>query len=198
MPHSVINPAVLYWGTPVFLITTTNSDETSNIAPMSSAFWVGNRCILGLGTSSQTTQNLLLTGECVLNLASDDMTDAINGLSHTTGTANIPEYELQRGYRYEKDKWTAAKLTPQASETVRPPRIRECLVQMEATMRGRYDMFGGALLVIEVEVLRTHVEDSLRLQGQANRIDPDAWRPIIMSFQHLANMTRRSLTNMFV
>jgi flavin reductase (DIM6/NTAB) family NADH-FMN oxidoreductase RutF len=185
MPHSIINPAVLYWGTPVVLITTTNPDLTSNIAPMSSAFWVGNRCILGLGTSSQTTQNLLRTGECVLNLASDNMANAINSLSHTTGTPTIPEYKLQRGYRYEKDKWTAAKLTPQESETVHPLRIRECQVQMEAIMRGKYDMFGGALLVIEVEVLRTHVEDNLRLTGHANRIDPDAWRPMIMSFQQL-------------
>jgi hypothetical protein len=56
---------------------------------------------------------------------------------------------------------------------------------MEAAMRGEYDMFGGALLVIEVEVLRTHVEDSLRLPGHANRIDPDAWRPMIRSFQQL-------------
>jgi flavin reductase (DIM6/NTAB) family NADH-FMN oxidoreductase RutF len=80
---------------------------------MSSAFWVGNRCILGLGTSSQTTQNLVRTGEYVLNLASETMADAINRLSHTTGTAKIPEYKIQRGYRYEKDKWTAAQLTPQ-------------------------------------------------------------------------------------
>jgi hypothetical protein len=101
MQHSVINPAVLYWGTPVVLITTTNPDLTSNIAHMSSAFWVGHRCILGLGTCSQTTQNLLRTGECVLNLASDNMADASNSLSHTTGTP-IPEYKLQRGYRNEK------------------------------------------------------------------------------------------------
>ena len=185
MTHSTISPAVLYWGTPVVLITTLNPDGTSNIGPMSSAFWIGNRCILGLGTSSQTTQNLLRTGECVLNLASDDMADAVNGLSHTTGTKSVPEYKLQRGYRYVKDKWAAARLTPQNSTKVAPLRIQDCQVQMEAAFRGTYEMLGGAVQVIEVEVLQTHVDEALRLPGHANRVDPDAWRPMIMSFQHL-------------
>ena len=43
----------------------------------------------------------------------------------------------------------------------------------------------GFTLAIELKVARTHVEDKLRLAGHANRIDPDAWRPMIMSFQHL-------------
>lgn len=33
-----ISPAILYWGTPVCLITTTNPDGTYNIGPMSSVF----------------------------------------------------------------------------------------------------------------------------------------------------------------
>ncbi|KAK5746181.1 hypothetical protein LTR17_000915 [Elasticomyces elasticus] len=185
MTHSTINPAVLYWGTPVVLVTTVNADGSSNIGPMSSAFWIGNRCILGLGTSSQTTQNLLRTKECVLNLPSDDMGDAVNNLAYTTGTKIIPEYKIARGYRYEKDKWTAAKLTPQGSEKVAPPRVQNCPVQMEAAYRGTYEMLGGAVQVIEVEVLQTHVDNTLRLEGHANRVDPDAWRPMIMSFQHL-------------
>ncbi|KAK3649181.1 hypothetical protein LTR56_007021 [Elasticomyces elasticus] len=185
MTHSTINPAVLYWGTPVVLVTTVNPDGSSNIGPMSSAFWIGNRCILGLGTSSQTTQNLLRTKECVLNLPSDDMGDAVNNLAYTTGTEIIPEYKIARGYRYEKDKWTAAQLTPQGSEKVAPPRVQNCPVQMEAAYRGTYEMLGGAVQVIEVEVLQTHVDNTLRLEGYANRVDPDAWRPMIMSFQHL-------------
>lgn len=58
MPHSEINPAIYYWGTPVVLITTTNEDGTHNIAPMSSAWWLGTRCMLGLSGESQTTINL--------------------------------------------------------------------------------------------------------------------------------------------
>jgi hypothetical protein len=36
-----------------------------NLAPMSSAWWLGYRCVLGLANGSRTTQNLQRTGECV-------------------------------------------------------------------------------------------------------------------------------------
>jgi flavin reductase (DIM6/NTAB) family NADH-FMN oxidoreductase RutF len=38
-----IEPAILYFGTPVDLIGTTNDDNSRNLAPMSSAWWVGWR-----------------------------------------------------------------------------------------------------------------------------------------------------------
>jgi len=46
---AIINPAIFYWGTPVVLISTENLDGSFNLAPMSSAWWLGNRCMLGLG-----------------------------------------------------------------------------------------------------------------------------------------------------
>src|ERR1700739_932404 len=87
--HQIISPAIFYWGTPVVLITTENEDGTSNIAPMSSAWWLGNRCMLGLGAISQTTINLIRTKQCVLNLASDNMAGAVNALARTTGSKEM-------------------------------------------------------------------------------------------------------------
>ena len=46
--HKIIEPGILYFGTPVVLISTINEDGTYNLAPMSSAFWLGWRCMLGL------------------------------------------------------------------------------------------------------------------------------------------------------
>jgi flavin reductase (DIM6/NTAB) family NADH-FMN oxidoreductase RutF len=66
--HARIEPGILYFGTPVVLISTLNEDGSPNLAPMSSAFWLGWRAMLGLGGRSKTTQNMLRTGECVLNL----------------------------------------------------------------------------------------------------------------------------------
>lgn len=37
----VIQPKMLYFGTPVVLISTLNEDGSPNIAPMSSAWWQG-------------------------------------------------------------------------------------------------------------------------------------------------------------
>jgi flavin reductase (DIM6/NTAB) family NADH-FMN oxidoreductase RutF len=56
--HVVCEPAILYLGTPVVLISTLNEDGSPNLAPMSSAFWLGWRCMLGLASSSQTSINL--------------------------------------------------------------------------------------------------------------------------------------------
>lgn len=60
--HIVSEPPILYLGTPVVLISTVNEDGSFNLAPMSSAFWLGWRCILGLATVSKTPQNMIQTG----------------------------------------------------------------------------------------------------------------------------------------
>ena len=68
--HDVIDPAILYFGTPVVLLSTVSAEGAVNLMPMSSAFWLGHTGVLGMGTRSQTYRNLADTGECVLNLPS--------------------------------------------------------------------------------------------------------------------------------
>ena len=122
------------------------------------------------------------------------MGDAVNALARTTGTETIPPFKQGLGYRYVKDKFGAARLTPQAAELVRPVRIRECPVQMEAELVGVHEMGGGLGLAMEVKILRTHVEDELRLAGYENRMDPDKWHPMVMSFQHLYGLAPTKVT----
>ena len=83
----IIEPAIFYFGTPVVLIGSSNEDGSFNLAPMSSAWWVGWRCMLGLASNSKTTENMICTGECVLNLPSADLVDAVNRLARTTGSS---------------------------------------------------------------------------------------------------------------
>lgn len=154
--------------------------------------------MLGLGAISQTTINLLRTKQCVLNLASDSMADAVNALARTTGSAEILTAQPDEGYRYFKrmngyvyvhDKFGHAKLTPLKSELVRPARIMECPAQMEAELVGVYEMMQDSdakgFIALEVKVLRTHVHEDIGMEGWKNRIDPNKWRPMIMSFQEL-------------
>jgi flavin reductase (DIM6/NTAB) family NADH-FMN oxidoreductase RutF len=42
--HIASEPSILYFGTPVVLISTVNEDGSHNLAPMSSVFWLGWRC----------------------------------------------------------------------------------------------------------------------------------------------------------
>ena len=132
--HIKSEPPILYFGTPVVLISTLNEDETYNLSPMSSAFWLGWRCMLGLSSHSKTPQNMIRTGECVLNLPSVNEVAAVNCLALTTGSNPVPEFKVRKGYRHESDKFGISGLTPVASETVAPPRVRECPIQLEATV----------------------------------------------------------------
>src|SRR5436190_5844658 len=132
--HTTTNPAILYFGTPVVLISTVNEDGSFNVAPMSSAWWLGWRCMLGLSAASKTPQNMARTGECVLNLPSADQVDAVDRLARTTGSDPVPPAKRRRGYRHVKEKFGHAGLTPLCADTVAAPRVEECPVQLEATV----------------------------------------------------------------
>ncbi|GJN82350.1 hypothetical protein PLIIFM63780_005890 [Purpureocillium lilacinum] len=193
--HSVISPAILYWGTPVVLVSSENEDGTHNLCAISSAFWLGHRCVLGFGAGSKTPQNILRTGQCVVCLPNDSMVAPVNALASTTGSEHPSPSKLARGYRFVKDKWSCADLTPQPADLVRPARVRECPVQMECELACGHPLMEdvpdrrGVLVAIELQVLRVHVHDKLRMEGHANRIDPDKWRPMIMSFQELYGLS---------
>ncbi|KIW89087.1 uncharacterized protein Z519_10572 [Cladophialophora bantiana CBS 173.52] len=105
MAHDEISPAILYWGTPVVLISTMNPDGSANIGPMSLAWWLGHGCMVGLDASSQTTQNMLRTKQCVLNLASDSMAASVNALARPIGTDSARASKQDRGYQFVKDKF---------------------------------------------------------------------------------------------
>lgn len=186
--HTTIEPAILYFGTPVVLVSSLNEDGSPNVAPMSSAWWLGWSCLLGFGARSQTPANLLRTGECVLNLPSVDQVAAVDRLARLTGSNPVPPHKVAMGYRYEPDKLGVAGLTAEASQIVAPPRIRECPVQLEAVLEAPHPIAAsdpdrqGKLIALEVKIVRVHIEERLLLAGYRDRIDPDAWRPLIMSF----------------
>ena len=187
--HKRCEPEILYFGTPVVLISTCNEDGSFNIAPVSSIFWLGWRCIAGISAISKTTENIRRNGDCVLNLPSVHEASAVNRLALTTGTRQIPEGKKIKCYRYVKDKFSLAHLTPVSSETIRSPRIWECPVQMEAVLEAchgiaeRDQQQRGKILTMEFRIQRVYVEESILKHGYKNHADPDKWRPLIMSFQ---------------
>jgi flavin reductase (DIM6/NTAB) family NADH-FMN oxidoreductase RutF len=187
--HVKIEPAILYLGTPVVLISTVNEDGSYNLAPMSSAFWLGWRGILGLAANSKTPQNMRRTRECVLNLPSADQVAAVNRLALTTGSDPMPEIKQKRGYRHVKDKFGIAGLTAVESETIQAPRVRECPVQLEAVVEASHGVadddtkLRGRVVTFEVRVQRVHAHEAILMRDKPDHIDPDKWRPLIMSFQ---------------
>jgi flavin reductase (DIM6/NTAB) family NADH-FMN oxidoreductase RutF len=181
-----IEPTILCFGTPVAIISTLNADGSPNLAPMSSVWWLGWSCMLDLGSMGQTSDNLARTREWVINLPSADLVSGVDRLALTTGKDPVPERKQRRGYHCERDKFGTARWTPMSAETVGPPRIRECPVQMEGVVHDHCP-FGNntAATAFEVHITRLHVEESLLMPGTDTarpHIDPTRWRPLIMSF----------------
>jgi flavin reductase (DIM6/NTAB) family NADH-FMN oxidoreductase RutF len=187
--HKRSEPEILYFGTPVVLISTCNEDGSFNIAPVSSIFWLGWRCVIGISALSKTTENIRRNRECVLNLPSVNEVSAVNRLALTTGSRLVPEGKKHKGYIYVGDKFSKACLTPQSSDTVSAPRIRECPVQMEARLESIHGIAEnnpkekGKILMMEFIIQRVYLEESIIMDGYNNRVDPDKWKPLIMSFQ---------------
>ena len=184
--HRTIQPTILYFGTPVALISSLNEDGSANLAPMSSAWWLGWSCMLGLGAMGQTSANLQRMRECVINLPSVDEVGAVDRLAMTTGRNPVPEKKLEWGYRYEANKFDLAEFTSMPSEGVAPPRVRECPIQMEGIVHD-VRPFGKNVSAncFEVHIVKLHVDESLLVAGSdpaRPHIDPLEWRPLIMSF----------------
>lgn len=195
--HRPIDPAILYFGTPVVLVSTRNEDGSPNLAPISSAWWLGRSAVLGFGTRSHTPANLLRTGECVLNLPSVDQVEFVDRLARTTGSDPVPPHKQAMGYRHVRDKFATAGLTPLDADVVAPPRVAECPVHLEARLVAHHPLAvtdpqrRGALAALEVEIVRVHVNDAIRLDGHADRINPDRWRPLIMNFGQFYGLGER-------
>ncbi len=187
--HIKSHPSILYFGTPVVLINTKNPNGGDNLAPMSSIFWLGWRCMIGLGAASQTAQNLRRTKQCVLNLPSASQVEAVNLLAKTTGAYPVPDSKILKGYGYVENKFNLAGLSKEISETVDAYRVKECPVQMEAVVKECHGIADedeqqqGRIITFELKITRVYLAETIILDGHPNRVDPDKWKPLIMSFQ---------------
>ena len=140
--------------------------------------------MLGLGQMGQTSDNLIRRRDCVINLPSEDLVTHVDRLALTTGKNPVPERKRQWGYRYERDKFGIAGFTPVESQSVAPPRVLECPIQMEGIVHD-FRPFGKNVNanVFEVHIVKLHVDENLLLaNGPRPHIDPVRWRPLIMNF----------------
>jgi flavin reductase (DIM6/NTAB) family NADH-FMN oxidoreductase RutF len=180
--HRDVGLKVLYFGTPVVLIGTRNPNGTANLAPMSSAWWLGEQCMLGMNSGSQTTRNLLRERECTLNLPSADLAAAVDRLALLSGAQELTPHKIEKGYEYEPDKFGTAGLTPQAAAAVAAPVVAECPIQLECELVSAVPFDDDNRATAHtVRVLRAHVHEDLIVPGTAH-IDPLRWNPLIMKF----------------
>ena len=179
--HRVVRPPILYAGTPVILLSSLNADGSANLAPASSYWALGQMLALGLETDGQTLANLQARPQLTVSFPSPPLWPAVERIADLTGRADIPSAKAGR-YTHHADKFGAAGLTPQASDLVGPPRVAECLLQLEAEVRRITPGVTGDYAIAEAEVVRVHADR--RIVADGDHIDPLAWQPIVYSFRH--------------
>ena len=186
----VIRPRILYYGTPVVLVTTRNGDGTANISPMSSSWALGDHVVLGMLATGQGLENLSRERECVINVPGPAMWRQVEALAPTTGRADVPEFKRAVGYRFEPHKFAAAGLTEVPSETVRASRIAECPLQLEAQVRALHEtpLEGTetgprSFTIVDTQVTRVHAHPRIVLPG-TDHVDTAEWSPLLYVFRH--------------
>lgn len=158
---------------PIGWISTVDLDGQYNLAPYSffnavcpnppTVLFCPNIRSADHGTKD-TLHNVRATGEFVVNIVSQALAEAMNLTS-----AEFPP---------EVDEFEYAKLTPIASQVVKPPRVAESLIHFECRVMQIIDINsgpGGGSVVIG-EVVHVHVDD--RVLIGTDKIDLDVLQPI--------------------
>jgi flavin reductase (DIM6/NTAB) family NADH-FMN oxidoreductase RutF len=196
-----IEPKILYFGTPIAIVSSLNEDGTTNLSPISSFWALGWTMTLGVLNDAKMAENLGRHKECVLNLPAPSMWKTVEKLAPLTGKDPVSQ-EKARQFRTEKDKFAAAGLSRLDSELVRPARVRECPMQMEARVLSMHELggskvaeLGGGLAAI-VEILRVHAAEEFLIEG-SDHVDPDKWSPLVYNFRHYYNLSDEELGKTF-
>lgn len=187
-PSIRVSPSILYFGTPVALISTVNHLGEANISPMSSVWALGDRLVLGLSKDGQGCENFLRSAEAVVNMPGPELHAAIEKLAPTTGRDPVPERKRAIGYRHERDKFALASLTAVPSCKVAAPRIAECALQIEVRLLAAHrativNEADPGFRLLEAHVLQVHAHERIVVPG-TQHISTDTWSPLLYVFRH--------------
>lgn len=180
--HRVIEPSVLYVGTPAYLVATLNPDGTPNLAPASSHFALGRTVVLGLEEGGQSLDNVRRLGELTVNFPEASQWQHVERLAGVTGRDPVPA-EKAGAYVFEPRKFERAGLTPVGSELVGVPRVAEAPLQLEARVMRVTPAVTGEFGIVEAEVVRVHAAAEITVAG-TDHLDPAAWHPLIYAYRH--------------
>jgi flavin reductase (DIM6/NTAB) family NADH-FMN oxidoreductase RutF len=160
---SVVVPRPIAW------VSTQDAQGARNLAPFSFfnlvgytppmvMFSVGSRA----GEQKDTLRNIEALGEMVIHLPDEQLATAMNATSGEY-TAGVDEFDV-------------AGLEAVPSVMVRPPRVAQAPIALEARLVQVVTVPATGYTIVLAEVVYLHIRDGLlRSNGL---IDAEAWRPI--------------------
>jgi flavin reductase (DIM6/NTAB) family NADH-FMN oxidoreductase RutF len=172
---------------PIAFVSSISSDGIRNLAPFS-FFTVASAdppiiCFVPIvrtadGMQKDTLRNIKATGEFVVNIVSEDFAAQMNSCS-----ADFPP---------DVDEFVESGLTPEPSDLVAPPRVKESKVSMECKLFRILEVsanpLGGSMVL--GRIVRFRIQDEV-LDGY--RIDPD----LLKAFGRLGGATYARTTDRF-
>jgi flavin reductase (DIM6/NTAB) family NADH-FMN oxidoreductase RutF len=136
---------------PVVLVTSAHAGERDVMVMGWHTVMEFSPSLIGCVISSANHSHGLIraSGECVINLPTSSQLEAVLGVGSTTGA--------------EIDKFAAFGLTPDESQLVAAPSIRECHAQFECRLHDdslveRYDFFIWEVVAARAAARPTHPE----------------------------------------
>ena len=115
--------------------------------------------------NKDTLNNVLATKQFVVNMATEDLVEAMN-----TTSAELPP---------DGDEFAYAGLTPAPSVIVKAPRVLESPINFECELVHHYSLEGhtnGGATIMIGRIVMFHVDDSVLMPGF--KINPDTYRPV--------------------
>lgn len=157
---------------PIGWISTVDENGVPNLAPFSFFNAVGEdpphvifSTVRPDNTNKDTLNNVLSTRQFVVNMATEQLVEAVN----TTSAALPPDV----------NEFDYAGLTPVPSILVKAPRVKESPIHFECELVHHYTLeghkHGGATIMIG-KIVMFHMDDSVMLDDY--KINQDAYRPV--------------------
>ncbi len=157
---------------PIGWISSVSPEGIPNLAPFSYFNIVGDdpphvmfSTVRTHGASKDTLNNVMATGEFVVNLVTMDIVEAMNTTAQMV-EPQVSEFDL-------------AGLTPITSEVVKPFRVEESPVHFECKLVHHYELQGhqkGGAVMMVGQIVKFHFADGLL--DDKFHIDMEKYRPV--------------------
>lgn len=157
---------------PIGWISTVNEEGAPNLAPFSFFNAVGEdpphvmfSTVRSGNTNKDTLNNVLATKQFVVNMATEELMEAMNATS-----VNLPP---------GGDEFAYAGLTAVPSVKVKPPRVAESPIHFECELVHHYSLEGhkdGGATIMIGRIVMFHINDDVLLDDF--KIDREKYRPI--------------------
>ena len=157
---------------PIGWISSISKDGIPNLAPFSFFNAVGEdpphvmfSTVRSGNTNKDTLNNVLETGQFVVNMATEELVEAMNNTS-----VNLPPDENEFDY---------AGLTAIPSTLVKPFRVAESPIHFECELVHHYSLEGykdGGATIMIGRIVMFHVDDSVLLDNY--KINRETYKPI--------------------